>query len=71
MEGVNRRKLLSNSFNKLHEQLSVIRSHVDAMEDPQAEELLEGMELGLLAPLRKLRMHLDIPYDWHEQRVDA
>lgn len=62
------RKLISNSFDKLHEQLSLIRSHIDDCDDPVAQELLESMEFGLLAPMRKLRNHLDIPYDWHEKK---
>ena len=68
METVNHRKLMSNAFNKLHEQLSVVRSHVEAMGDPHAAKLLESMEFGLLAPMRKLRLHLEIPYDWHEAK---
>ncbi|MBI5248419.1 MAG: hypothetical protein HY912_02895 [Desulfomonile tiedjei] len=71
MREANHRKLMSNSFNKLHEQLSVVRSHVEAMEDPVARKLLESMEFGLLAPMRKLRVHLDIPYDWHEQKAET
>lgn len=69
MAEVNHRKLMSNSFNKLHEQLSVVRSHVEALEDPEARKLVESMEFGLLAPMRKLRIRLDIPYDWHEQKI--
>lgn len=68
METVNHRKLISNAFNKLHEQLSVVRSHVESLEDPDAREILESMEFGLLAPMRRLRVHLDIPYDWRESR---
>lgn len=63
------RRLLSNSFNKMHDQLSLIRSHVEELEDPVAEKLTDSMEFGLLAPMRKLRLHLDIPYDWHEQKA--
>lgn len=65
------RKLMSNAFNKLHEQLSVVRSHVETLEDPEAGRLFDAMEFGLLAPMRKLRVHLDIPYDWHERRPTA
>jgi hypothetical protein len=65
---IDSRKLISNSFDKLHEQLSLIRSHVDDCHDPVAQKLVESMESGLLAPMRKLRSHLDIPYDWHEKK---
>ena len=68
MEGADPRRLLSNAFNKLHEQLSLVRSHIEGLDDEEAEKLLETMEFGLLAPMRKLRLHLDIPYDWHERR---
>jgi hypothetical protein len=68
METVNHHKLISNAFNKLHEQLSTVRSHVDALDDPVAAKFLESMEFGLLAPMRRLRVHLGIPYDWHEAR---
>jgi hypothetical protein len=68
MEKVNHHKLLANAFNKLHEQLSVVRSHVEAMDDPDAGEFMDSMELGLLAPMRRLRVHLGIPYDWHDPR---
>lgn len=71
MQEVNHRKLISNAFNKLHEQLSVVRAHVETLEDPAAEKFLESMEFGLLAPMRRLRIHLDIPYDWHEPRALA
>jgi hypothetical protein len=71
MNGVNTCKLISNSFNKLHEQLSVVRSHVESLDDPVACRLLESLEFGLLAPMRKLRMHLDIPYDWHEKKESS
>ncbi len=64
--GVNYLKLISNSFDKLHEQLSILRAHVKKVEDPEAEELFIELEKGLLAPLRSLRRRLEIPYDWHE-----
>lgn len=64
---VNHRKLMSNSFNKLHEQISVVRCHVESLDDPEAKKLLESMEFGLFAPMRRLRTHLDIPYDWRDE----
>jgi len=69
MTDVNYLKLMSNSFNKLHDQLSVIRGHAEALDDAEAVKLVEAMEFGLLARMRKLRVHLRIPYDWHEQRA--
>ena len=71
MREINCRKLMSNSFDKLHEQLSVVRSHIETLDDPVARKLMESMEFGLLAPMRKLRVHLDIPYDWHEKKAAA
>ena len=59
------RKLISNSFDKVHEQISVIRSHVGTLEDPSAVELLTDMEMGLFSAMRKLRTRLDIPYEWY------
>ncbi len=69
MDTVNHRKLMSNSFSKIHEQLSIVRSHVESLQDSDAARLLECMEFGLLAPMRKLRLHLNIPYDWHESKA--
>ena len=63
---VSSRKLLSNSFDKMHSQLSIIRSHVEELNDAGAAKLIEQMEHGLLSPMRKLRLILDIPYDWHD-----
>jgi hypothetical protein len=62
------KKLISLAFDKLHEQLTIIRLHVDDLGDPAAQKLMESMEFGLLAPMRKLRKHLEIPYDWHERK---
>jgi hypothetical protein len=64
-----RKKLISNTFGKLHEHLSSLRSHVEALGDPEAMDRLEALEFGLLAPMRRLRLHLDIPYDWHDETV--
>jgi hypothetical protein len=71
MQNVNYRKLVANSFDKLHEQISSLRSLVEAMDDPVARRHLESMEYGLLAPMRKLRIHMAIPYDWHEEKAEA
>lgn len=67
---VNHLKLMSNSFDKLHEQLSILRAHVKNFDDPKVEEFITQMESGLLAPMRKLRLRLEIPYDWHEKKEE-
>jgi hypothetical protein len=67
MHNVNYLKLISNCFDKLHEQLSILRAHVESLDDPVARSLLESMECGLFAPMRKLRLRLDIPYDRHDR----
>lgn len=71
MSDTNTCKLMSNAFDKLHEHLSAVRAHVECLNDPTAQKLLDAMEFGMLAPMRKLRLHLDIPYDWHERRTPA
>ena len=63
---VNHQKLISNSFDKLHEQLSIIRAHIQQVDDPEAEELFRQMEIACLSRLRSLRLRLEIPYDGHE-----
>jgi hypothetical protein len=64
MQSTDRRRLIFNAFSKLHDQLSLVRGHVEEFNDPEASELLERMERGLLAPMRRLRRRLDIPYYW-------
>ncbi len=71
MRSSNHRRLISIAFDKLHEQLSALRTEVDCLDDPEAGKLVESMEFGLLAPMRKLRLHLDIPYDWHDEAAAA
>jgi len=64
MKPEHRSRLVGNCFDKLHEQLSTVRSHVEALGDPDAVRALAAMERGLLRPMRRLRRHLEIPYDW-------
>jgi hypothetical protein len=71
MRSANHRRAISDSFDNLHEQLAALRSQVESLEDPIAGKFVESMELGLLAPMRKLRLHLDIPYDWHDEAAAA
>jgi len=71
MAHADNRRLISHCFDKLHDQLSALRSHVESLRDPDATKLLEDMEFGLFAPMRKLRIHLNVPYDWHEEQPTA
>lgn len=66
MNTTGRKKLISNTFAKLHEQLSSLRYHVEALDDDDAIKRLDALEFGLLAPMRRLRLYLEIPYDWHD-----
>lgn len=63
-------RLVSTAFNKLHAQLSMLRGYVEDLEDPVAIRLVESMELGLFAPMRRLRLHLGIPYDLRDHSAD-
>lgn len=60
-------KFLSNAFSRIHDHLSSLRSHGTALEDSEVLDLIGGFELGVLKTMRKLRLHLNIPYDWHEK----
>ena len=62
------RRLISNAFNKIHEQLSIVRSHIENLDSHEADKLMEAMDFGVLGPMRKMRLLLDIPYDWKESR---
>jgi hypothetical protein len=57
---------LSNAFDRLHDHLSSLRAHAASLGDPRTWELVTSLELCLLKSLRKLRLHLGIPYDSHE-----
>ncbi len=59
-------KRMAHAFDKLHHQLSVLRLHLESQDDPQVVRLFRSMESGLLGPMRKLRKHLHIPYDWRD-----
>ncbi len=59
-------KMISRAFDKIHEQLSILRDHVEGLGGPATLELMDNMEFATLAAMRKLRNHLGIPYDWHD-----
>jgi hypothetical protein len=62
------RKAVSNAFDKIHDQLLIIRGHVESgSDDPKLHRLVDNLDHGMLVPMRKLRLALDIPYDWHEE----
>ncbi len=66
---LDQRKLLSNAFDKIHEQMALLRSHLETSPDATARELLVNMECGLMAPMRRMRLHMDIPYSWSETKA--
>ena len=63
-------KKLSKAFSVMHEQLAIVRSIVEHFDDPVAREFVEKMEFGLLAPMRRLRVHFEIPYDIDKPKKD-
>lgn len=60
-------KFLSCAFGRIHDHLSSLRTHACTLGDPKTWELVTSLELGMLKSMRKLRLHLEIPYDWHER----
>lgn len=59
-------KFLANAFDCVHDYLSSLRAHAASLGDPRTWELVTSLELCLLKSMRRLRLHLDIPYDSHE-----
>ncbi len=55
---------ICRAFDKIHEQLSIIRAHVDELKNVEAVKHFSAMEIGMLAPMRHLRQALNIPYNW-------
>lgn len=60
-------RFLSDAFARVHDYLSSLRSHATSMGDPTTWELVTNLQLGVLRFMRRLRLLLDIPYDWHER----
>lgn len=60
-------RFLSDAFARVHDYLSSLRSHATSLGDPRTWELVTNLELGVLRFMRRLRLLLDIPYDWHER----
>jgi hypothetical protein len=56
------RKELSDKFTELHKNLKSIRGTVENFDEPGAIDLVDQLELAVLAPMRRLRLYLDIPY---------
>jgi hypothetical protein len=57
------KKVLTKAFNQIHKELEVIRTLTDSLDDEVATEITKELEFNLLAPIRRLRAHLDIPFD--------
>jgi hypothetical protein len=58
------RRALYDAMDRVHSALAMMRVATEDFDDPEAMALLAQMEFGALAPMRKLRLHLNIPYDW-------
>jgi hypothetical protein len=54
---------IGEAMAEVHRWMSLMRSSVEKLEDPAAFALVEKMELGLFAPMLKLRERLNIPFD--------
>jgi hypothetical protein len=54
---------LSDVFARIHDQLTMVREILEECGDETALQLLEQMESGTLLPMRRIRLHLDVPYD--------
>jgi hypothetical protein len=66
MADTNTRRYISNAFDRIHDQLRSIKKHVEHGCDEKAMKLYVRLEAGTLEPLKRLRLHLNIPYDWHD-----
>jgi IS30 family transposase len=53
---------LSILFDKIHEQLFLIKEHTRSLEDPEATELADELEKGALKRIRRLRLALKVSY---------
>jgi hypothetical protein len=60
-------RFLSDAFSRIHDHLSSLGFHASHLGDTHVAEVVKALELGLLKPMRRLRLHLEIPYDWHER----
>jgi hypothetical protein len=56
------RKELCECFNEIHWQFEAVKDRVEALNDPNANALYKRMEVGCLAPMRKIRLYLGVPY---------
>ena len=61
-------KRIGSCFDRLHTTLGCLREHLEDVGDDKVMALMQDMEFGTLAPMRKLRQYLDIPYNWQEQQ---
>jgi len=63
-----RRYALVRAFNMIHEGLSSVRRATETdgdwpVDSPEVKEQVDKAEM-VLAPIRRLRLMLDIPYEW-------
>lgn len=60
------RLALVQHFIDLHQSLGLVRCILLELKDTEALELLDQMGLGLIAPMKRLRDHLNVPYSVKE-----
>lgn len=59
-------KQISTTIDKLHLRMVDLKERVQLLEDENALQLMNQLEIVYFTSLRQLRMYLEIPYDGHE-----
>lgn len=60
-------KRVDTCFDRIHTTLRCLYEHIESLDDKEVQALYNKLECGTLAPMRRLRLHLGIPYNWQEQ----
>ena len=56
-------KPIGRAFGRIYEQVAIIRERVARLDDPEAWELVEALDVAIVAHIRRLRLYLEIPYE--------
>ena len=59
-------KRVDTCFDRIHTTLRCLYEHIESLDDKEVKDLFNKLECGTLAPMRRLRLHLGIPYNWQE-----